>query len=112
MGLLEKQAISEKEELTRKRDELLNGKRPHREGKWRPILRWMKLPSEEAAWNPLVKYPVNKGCFCGSGEKAKKCCLPYLARAISKENAEAIRTGWNDLMTGHWTLPAVPKEAK
>jgi uncharacterized protein YecA (UPF0149 family) len=31
---------------------------------------------EGNAWNPLQKYPRNAPCFCNSGKKAKKCCLP------------------------------------
>jgi hypothetical protein len=27
-------------------------------------------------WNPILRYPRNALCWCGSGKKSKKCCLP------------------------------------
>lgn len=32
--------------------------------------------------NPLLKWPVNRPCFCGSGKKVKMCCLSKIARNI------------------------------
>lgn len=60
-------------------------------------------------WNPLTSYPRNKGCFCGSGEKAKKCCLPLQKRAINAKFAGAILGMWDDILTGHSTLPPHPE---
>ena len=39
-------------------------------------------------WNPMLKYPRNETCFCGSGTKAKKCCLIHQPLAVTKEYAE------------------------
>lgn len=33
-------------------------------------------------WNPLTSYPRNKTCHCGSGDKAKFCCLPFEERQV------------------------------
>ena len=41
-----------------------------------------------ASWNPYLKYPRNKECYCGSGKKFKKCCLETEALAIPKKAAE------------------------
>lgn len=60
--------------------------------------------NENFAWNPLLKYPRNKGCFCGSGKKAKACCIPELISAISRAAAEAIRTRWDLLLNGRLIL--------
>ena len=46
--------------------------------------------NDDSAWNPLLKYPRNATCFCGSGFKAKRCCLPNLELAVSKEAASRI----------------------
>lgn len=40
------------------------------------------------SWNPYLKYPRNKECYCGSGKKFKKCCLETEALAIPKKAAE------------------------
>ncbi len=34
------------------------------------------------AWNPLLKYPRNDECPCGSGTKFKNCHLNKMPRAI------------------------------
>lgn len=60
-------------------------------------------------WNPVRKYPRNHGCFCGSGVKAKKCCLPHLALVVSEKFASHIKENWSDILTGHMTLPKSPK---
>jgi hypothetical protein len=47
-------------------------------------------PKPGLVWNPLLRYPPNLKCFCGRSEKkAKKCCLPYVIRAIEPEKAKA-----------------------
>jgi hypothetical protein len=38
---------------------------------------WLKM-----AMNPLLGYPRNEPCWCGSGRKAKVCCLPRQPRVI------------------------------
>jgi hypothetical protein len=61
------------------------------------------------AWNPLTGYPRNKGCFCGSGEKAKKCCLPWINRACLQSEADIINDLWWKIMTGQRVLPRAPQ---
>lgn len=56
------------------------------------------------AWNPLTRYPRNKGCICGSGEKFKGCCLPTIKRAIRIDDALQIKASWKELLTGHVTI--------
>jgi len=38
-------------------------------------------------WNPILKYPRNHDCFCGSKIKFKKCCLPAAKMAIETQPA-------------------------
>lgn len=74
----------------------------------RPLKTYYRTP-EGGAWNPLVGYPRNKGCFCGSGTKAKRCCLPHVMRCVSVKLATEISKNWARLMTGHYTLPKSPQ---
>lgn len=43
---------------------------------------------EGYAHNPLLKFPRNAKCFCGSGLKFKKCHLAGLSRACTKAQAK------------------------
>lgn len=45
------------------------------------------MPGNE--WNPLIKYPRNSVCYCGSKIKAKKCCIPKQPLAIDSSFAAA-----------------------
>lgn len=38
-------------------------------------------------WNPLLKYPENIACWCGSKKKAKVCCLPTVPETCSYKQA-------------------------
>jgi len=40
--------------------------------------------------NPLLEWPRNFNCVCGSGKKFKKCCLNDLARRVTIEDAIGI----------------------
>ena len=48
-------------------------------------------------WNPLLKYPRNSDCFCGSHLKFKKCCLskvkPVVLASEMKGILESLRKG-------------------
>jgi len=37
--------------------------------------------------NPLLKWPRNFSCVCGSGKKFKKCCLNGLSGQVTIEDA-------------------------
>jgi len=37
--------------------------------------------------NPLLKWPRNFKCVCGSGKKFKSCCLKTLARNVTAADA-------------------------
>lgn len=39
-------------------------------------------PMSDFEFNPLLKYPRNETCYCGSSKKFKKCCLPNELKAI------------------------------
>lgn len=39
-------------------------------------------------WNPLLKYPRNRECYCGSRIKHKKCCVNNKSPFVSKAQAE------------------------
>jgi uncharacterized protein YchJ len=45
-----------------------------------------------AVWNPYLKYPRNKECYCRSGKKYKKCCLSTEPLAVPKEVAEVAKS--------------------
>jgi hypothetical protein len=64
------------------------------------------IPAQGYEWNPLLAFPRNNKCFCGSKIKAKKCCLPKLPRAIGKEHAKAILMNWFDIESGKMTVKA------
>lgn len=48
-------------------------------------------PIQGFDFNPFLKYPRNKQCYCNSGKKFKKCCLDSEAGAIPKDIAEKAR---------------------
>lgn len=78
----------------------------HRHEKYRRMAHGL-LPG--FAFNPLTRYPRNKGCVCGSGEKFKRCCLPKIRPAVKREVADEINANWDRILTGHITLkqPAI-----
>jgi hypothetical protein len=39
------------------------------------------------SWNPIQDLPRNKPCFCDSGKKFKKCCLPLQPKLMPTELA-------------------------
>jgi hypothetical protein len=39
-------------------------------------------------WNPMLGYPRNHYCPCGSQKKFKKCCSDKIPMAVTKEYAE------------------------
>lgn len=51
-----------------------------------------KVLIKGAAWNPYLKYPRNKQCYCNSGKKYKKCCISTEPLAVPKEIAEAAKS--------------------
>lgn len=86
-------------------DFLAKEKKKTREPKFKQKV-WRLSPG--IVWNPLARYPRNKGCFCGSGVKSKRCCLPKISRAVPEGLAKEIKTDWEALMTGHKTLEKAP----
>lgn len=50
--------------------------------------KWGYAPKDGHTWNPLAKWPVNEPCWCSSGKKAKKCCLPGAKKTLSVEAAQ------------------------
>lgn len=47
------------------------------------------VPEAGFKWNPILKYPKNESCYCGSGKKFKKCCLPTETMAVNPTYADA-----------------------
>jgi hypothetical protein len=47
--------------------------------------------------NPLLKYPRNEACWCGSGEKAKKCCIPKQAPVCMLKHADVLTQYMNHI---------------
>lgn len=56
------------------------------------------VPAEGGAWNPLLNYPRNLPCLCGSGFKFKVCCNGKLPRAVSKDWAKTIDDNWDKII--------------
>jgi hypothetical protein len=42
------------------------------------------------SWNPLKHYPKNATCWCSSGIKAKRCCLPTTPQFVSVKQAATL----------------------
>ena len=61
-------------------------------------LRWRRLAKASYqlkpgwVWNPLLRFPRNSLCFCGSGIKSKKCCLPKVPLSCKVKEADSMRT--------------------
>lgn len=49
------------------------------------------IPKPGFVYNPLLKYPRNERCYCGSGVKAKMCCLPKVKRVVPKDSAPLLK---------------------
>lgn len=73
--------------------------------------RWFK-PINGKVWNPVRDYPVNKLCFCGSLVKAKRCCLPFLARTVSEGFARDMTEKWDEIIAGKYVLPKAPRNKR
>lgn len=43
-------------------------------------------------FNPYLKYPRNESCYCGSGLKFKKCCLPNEDGYVILKKAKDLET--------------------
>jgi hypothetical protein len=67
--------------------------------KYKPVKASIRYPQDDA-WNPMLGFPRNNPCFCASGVKFKKCCLPRMTRVISKENAKFIQQRWDEFVEG------------
>lgn len=48
-------------------------------------------PKGGRVWNPLRDWPRNYKCFCGSGKKAKSCCLPKVEATVTPQDAAELR---------------------
>lgn len=48
-------------------------------------------PAQGFAFNPYLKYPRNKECYCGSDKKYKKCCLLTEPIVIQKDAESSAR---------------------
>lgn len=44
-------------------------------------------PAPGWVWNPLLRYPRNRACYCGSGVKFKKCHYSREVRVVQVEKA-------------------------
>lgn len=59
--------------------------------KWKRLSKAAITLNRGFHWNPLLRYPRNSLCFCGSGIKSKKCCLPKIPMAIPMKEYESKR---------------------
>jgi hypothetical protein len=60
----------------------------------------MRSPIGGYDWNPLRDYPRNNPCFCGSGVKAKRCCIPRLHPCVKQELADQLKKYVDYVKTG------------
>ena len=58
----------------------------------------MIVPKPGAAFNPLLRYPRNLPCTCGSDFKFKVCCYKKLPRCVPADWARAIQERWPDVL--------------
>lgn len=47
--------------------------------------------------NPMMRYERNTGCWCGSGAKAKRCCLPGVKQVVTVQEAEFLNAYLKDV---------------
>lgn len=45
--------------------------------------------------NPLLEWPRNFRCICGSGKKFKRCCLPELSPIVTFDDAISLNERLN-----------------
>lgn len=64
-----------------------NGPHSHRDN----AIMKMYAPKPGYVFNPLLNYPRNKLCFCGSKLKAKNCHLPKLSQTCLAEEEKHLR---------------------
>lgn len=50
------------------------------------------VPKPGMVPNPMLGYERNTPCWCGSGAKAKKCCLPTARHVVSAQDAEFLNS--------------------
>lgn len=48
--------------------------------------------TEGFAWNPMKAWPRNEACFCLSGIKFKKCCMPNLRECIAEAEVPKMKS--------------------
>lgn len=70
-------------------------------------------PKPGCVWNPLLEYPRNARCVCGSGKKFKSCCLPspHFERAIPADRAVRLKRLVELAHKGH-DVPALLEKAR
>jgi len=77
------------------KDETKEGVEPNKKA-----IRPYYVPTQGNVWSPLLRYPVNAKCFCGSKLKAKKCCMPKLSRAMDVKDAMQVLKDWDKIILG------------
>ncbi len=51
------------------------------------VLRNKITDKTEMVWNPLLGYPRNFPCHCGSQKKFKHCCVNTMSPTVTKQQA-------------------------
>lgn len=49
------------------------------------------IPQQGLVWSPLLRYPKNAKCFCGSGTKFKRCHKDNMKMAVTPEEAKHLK---------------------
>ncbi len=56
------------------------------------------IPKPGHVWSPLIRYPKNAKCFCGSGVKFKRCHYGNMKMAVLPDEAEQLRKYVNNVI--------------
>ncbi len=49
------------------------------------------FPADGRLWNPLREFPRNMPCFCGSGNKFKRCCMKNLEDTVEPQQLAPLK---------------------
>lgn len=49
------------------------------------------IPKDGHVWSPLLRYPKNAKCFCGSGKKFKACHKDNMKMAVLPDEAKQLK---------------------
>ncbi len=69
-------------------------------------------PRSGFSLNPLKRFPRNYRCWCGSGKKAKYCCLPRVKNFVATEYVSELKLFILDIFRRNNSVECSPKGTK